>query len=574
MRLLSAVACCAVVLAVSRASAQDTTKKPFVSLSGSAEITNDVYEFKTENFIEAPRRPPNLTRLVLTPVLTIGDVISLPFNIQISSRETNFTTPLAENPTLAQFLENPLNNIGFISVSPKIGWAKLYLGTHSPMYSELTVGDQPIFGAGFDLTPGKFELASSAGIAQRAIDPDSAHGIKGAYRRSIYMTKIGFGNPDSSCVALNVLKMSDDPTSIHLAKVDSSTPQAQEGIVSSLNFGVQIAEPLRVSGEVAVSGFTMDQSAIKLDELNVIPDALLSTRVSTRADAAAALAIDFKQKSWGVRTSGKYIGPGYFTAGYPYLTPDRLEFLVAARVALFNGGLSLAASLGYRVNNLTETKGATMTQIIGSANAMATISDAFSITAQYANFGVRNNDKNDTLKIENVSNSFSISPTYTLQAGTSTHTFTASFALDKFDDLNTVTGAASSNNTRNIQAMYSMSMMEIPISTTLMVGNLVNSLPAQDLTINTVGLELSYDLLDGKLAPMIGGSYAEQTVKTDTLTASPDIQRMLRAGIRWQISKLFTFRVTGSRIGYSYGGSRSGEFFTESLLSSAISAQF
>src|SRR5207245_2696485 len=106
--------------------------------------------------------------------------------------------------------------------SPKIGWAKLYLGTHTPMYSELTVGDQPIFGAGFDLTPGKFELASSAGIAQRAIDPDSAHGIKGAYRRSIYMTRIGYGNADTSFVALNVLKMSDDPNSIHPLKIDST----------------------------------------------------------------------------------------------------------------------------------------------------------------------------------------------------------------------------------------------------------------------------------------------------------------------------------------------------------------
>jgi hypothetical protein len=214
-----------------------------------------------------------------------------------------------------------------------------------------------------------------------------------------------------------------------------------------------------------------------------------------------------------------------------------------------------------------------MTQIIGSANAMATISDAFSITAQYANFGVRNNETDSARKIENVSNSFSISPTYTLQAESSTHTFTASFALDKFDDLNTITGAASSNNTRNIQAMYSMSMMEFPIATMLMVGNLVNDLPTQDLAINTVGLELSYDLLDGKLSPMIGGSYAEQTVK-DTLLIGTDIQRVLRAGIRWQISKLFTFRVTGSTIGYSYGGSRSGEFFKESLLSSAISAQF
>lgn len=564
----------ALLAAAEQCLAQEAEKKPFVQFSGSAEVSNDVYDFWTNYANSEPaRRPPNLTRLVFTPTITIGDLISLPFNIQISSRETNFTTPLTENPTLAQFLENPLNNIGFISVSPKIGWAKLYLGTHTPIYSELTAGDQPIFGAGFDLTPGKFELASSAGIAQRAVDPDSTHGIKGAYRRSVYMTKIGFGNPDSSCVALNILKMSDDPNSIRVTKVDSSTPQAQEGIVSSLNFGVQIAEPLRLSGEVAVSGFTMDLAAIKADALNIIPDALLSTRVSTRADAAGMLAIDFNQKTWGVRTSGKYIGPGYFTAGYPYLTPDRLEFLVAPRVALFNGGLSLSTSVGYRVNNLTETKGATMTQFIGSANAMATLSDAFSISAQYANFGVRNNEKNDTIKIESVSNSFSVSPTYTLQASGSTHMFNATFSLDAFSDLNTITGAQASNNTRNIQGVYSLSLLSIPLTSMLMLGNLVNHLPAYDLTINSSAVEFSYDLLDGKLSPMIGGGYAESSVK-DTATHSPDIQRILRAGIRYQISKLLTFRMVGSMTGFSYGGSRSGEFFRESLLSSSISAQF
>lgn len=554
----------------------DSTQASLVGFSGTVTLSQDVYDFATTpDGIEAPRRPANLTRFVFAPTITIGDYISLPFNIQISSRETNFITSSVPNPTFVQFLENPLNNLGFISISPKIGWAKAYIGTHTPIYSELSTGDQQIFGGGFDLTPGKFELAASTGIAQRAIEPDSAHGIKGAYARTLYMAKLGFGNPDSSCFALNFVRMKDDPNSIARPLNDSTFPVPQEGALASANFAVQIADPLRLTGEAAVSGFTMDVNAAPADLGGILPSSILAQRISTRADVAGTLAIDWKNKTWGIKTSGKYIGAGFVTPGYPFLTPDRLEFLVAPRIALFDGGLALNTSLGYRVNNLSQTKAATSTQIIGSATALATFSDKFSISGQFANFGVRNSETNDTLKIQSVANSFSVTPTYVLTGSSGTHSISATFSLDEFNDYNTVTGALASNNTRNIQALYSASWTAIPLSTTLIASNLLNHLPATgDLTINSITLEMDYSLLESKLTPMVQGTYSEGATVTSSTTFSPDIQRQLRIGLKWQIAKQLTLRITGTTTGFTYGGTRPGESFRESLIESSIGAQF
>jgi hypothetical protein len=44
------------------------------------------------------------------------------------------------------------------AVNPKYKWAEIQLGTQYLNYSNLSTGDIGIFGAGFDLRPGKFEL--------------------------------------------------------------------------------------------------------------------------------------------------------------------------------------------------------------------------------------------------------------------------------------------------------------------------------------------------------------------------------------------------------------------------------
>ncbi len=538
-----------------------------VRLSGSAAATADVYGFSANDSTLQPRRPSSLLRLVLTPTLAIGDHISLPFNIMLSSQETNVVTPNAKNSTFLQFIQNPLNNLGFLSVAPRIGWLQAYLGTHVPRYSELSAGDEQVFGAGVDLTPGLFRFALSAGSVQRAIEADSANNVRAAYARHVVLGKIGYGDENGTFAHLNLVRAKDDAASLTRRPAGLAP---QEGALASLNFRIGVSETVGLSGEAAASAFTRDLNADPVDFSSPLPASMYRQNVSTRSDYAGTLALAWDEGDFGVKTSGKYIGAGYVSLGYPYLQPDRLEFLLAPRARFFDKKLSLNASIGHRTNNLSSTKGATSTQIIGSANAFALISEEWSVALRYANFGVRNNVSNDTLRVETVSNAFSVAPTYTLRAQAATHTITASYALDAFTDHNVVSGAQGSNNTQSVMLMYLGTWTETPLSLTASVHHMTNDLPAGALNMNTLSLGAGTSLFEGAVAPSVTVTYSNNRLASFTA----DRQVGARAGVQWRIADGLTLSSAVSVNDYRYGSAKPGAFFRETLFESALTTTF
>ncbi len=558
------VACCCILIgAASRIHAQE---RGLVTVSGSATVSADVYSFSSNDSTQLPRRPSSLYRFIFTPTITIGDYITLPFNIMLSSQETNVVTPNAKNSTFLQFIQNPMNNLGVLSFSPRIGWFQSYLGTHMPQYSELSAGDEQIFGLGIDLTPGKFRFAASAGNAQRAIEPDSINGVRGAYARHIYMTKLGYGS-EQSFLHLNVVRAKDD---VHSLRRRSADLLPQEGLLVTTNFRWGFSEALAVTGEIGSSAFTRDMEADLVDLNTPLPSSMFKHRMSTRADYAGTLALSYADADWGVRVSSKYIGAGYVALGYPFMQPDRLEFLLAPRVRFLDRKVNVNASIGHRTNNLSETKGATSTQIIGSANVLALVTDELSFTMRYANFGMRNNLKNDTLKVENVSNSFSIAPTLSLRGETVSHTITVSYSIDAFTDYNVLSGAQSTNNTQGVMLMYLVSLSELPLSVNLMGNHMTNDLPTGALTINSIGAGVSSTLLDGRVSPSLNVSWTENALASFTA----DTQTTVRAGVLWRITEMLSFNTALSLNNYLYGSSKPGASFDETFFEAAITTSF
>lgn len=550
------------------ARAQDSTR-PFVAFGGSATLTAEAYGMSADPWgAEPARRPPSLARLVLSPTLTLGDAVTLPFSIILTSRETNVTTPLANNPTFAQFVQNPANAIGFLSFAPKVEWAQAYIGSHTPQFSELTAGDEQIFGFGVDLTPGIFRVAASTGISQRAIEPDSAAGIRGAYRRRLTMAKIGVGTEEGSYVYLNAVRADDDTTSI-ARRPEGVDPQT--GVAASANFRIGITEKIYITGEAAASGFTRDTRAEAVDREIPIPKSVLDARTSTRLDVAGTMAFVMKADWWDIRAMTRYLGPGFVPIGFPFMQSDRLEFSVAPAVRLFENNLALSGSIGTRTNNLSETKGATSTQLTASLNAQAVITDALSLSARFANFGMRNNVANDTLKVENVARSFELSPTYTISGESAEHSITLSYALDAYTDYNTVTGREGSNNTQNIMGIWTTALTGIPLSANATVGYMTNDLPLAKFSILSASLGLGYRLLDGRLLPSIGVSHSRSRVNE---SAGEDLGMLLRLGVQWNATESITLSATASTNAYEYGATRSGARFRENLLETSLSTQF
>ncbi|HVZ40439.1 MAG TPA: hypothetical protein VHI13_14265 [Candidatus Kapabacteria bacterium] len=558
-----------ILLLLLREGASAQEERPAVSLSGSATLSGDLYSSSSDpSGSEGPRRPPSLFRLLLNPTVTIGDLVSLPFSIMLTSRETNVTTPIANNPTLTQFLQNPANGIGLLSFSPKIAWAQLYLGTHTPQFSELSWGDEQLFGVGVDLRPGTFRFAASAGTSQRAIEPDSAAGIRGAYARRAYMIKVGFGNEETSFIDLNGVRVVDDSTSIMHAPA-GVTPQ--EGLLASADFRIGIAHDLYITGEAAASAFTRDRTAPAINGDTPIPTALLDSRTSTRTDGAASLDVVAKGSFWGLKVGGKYIGAGYVPLGYPFMQSDRLEFRAAPSLTLFESALLLNGTIGFRTNNLTETKGTSSTQLTGSVNLLATLTDALSLTARFANLGVRNTVTNDTFKVQNVSRSFELSPTYTLALASSVQSFTLSFALDAYTDYNPVSGVEASNDTRSVTGLWVGTWTEMPLVLNASLNYLTNNLAVGSLAITSATFGVGYNFLQNRLTPSATASYTSTTFGGGS---AADAGLLLRLGVQWTITERIALNAAFSTNGYRYDASRAGAVFRENLLETSLTTRF
>src|ERR1017187_6584864 len=166
-----------------------------VHISGDIGLYGDFYRMNSsgDSAIQ-PRRPGTLIRLLFNPTISYKD-FSLPFTIMLCPQQTNVVTPLSNSGNIMDFIENPLNNVG---IAPKYKWVQLLLGSQTPYYSDLTLGNLPVFGAGINLTPGKFRFSFFTGISQRAIEMDTSKNIPGSYKRTFYSAKIGYGREDSS----------------------------------------------------------------------------------------------------------------------------------------------------------------------------------------------------------------------------------------------------------------------------------------------------------------------------------------------------------------------------------------
>lgn len=565
----------------------DSTESWF-SITGSATATMDLYDFTSDpSGSQAGRRPASLSRLLFSPVLKFGS-FSLPLQLMLTSPETNVTTPIISNPTLSQFFQSPANMLGISSLSQNLGWANFSLGAHTPQFSELSGGDQQIFGGGIDLKPGDFRIAASAGIVQRGVASDLTNGIRGAYQKDMYMAKIGYGKEDSSNVALNLVYSKDnrssianniisilpsrtiDGDSVTIIPADTVRLRAEEGMIASINSKIIITEGIDFKLEGAVSNFTRDMSSPLQDVEGNPFTAFMSSRSSTRTDIAGTTEIGIRMANWGVRLTGLYMGAGFVPIGNPFQQSDRIDVKVSPYLRLFNGDLSINGSIGNRINNLSETKGETLNQLIASANIAANITEEFSINGSYSNFGVRNNNRNDTLRIENVASAFSIDPSYTIVGESLVHVINAGFSKDQFEDFNVFTGALSSNNTTTYLGSYMVSIKEMGLTIGTSGSYMENALPTGAVIIRSIGLNASMSLLERTLFPT-----ASFSVGSSSLGGTTDSQSFIKAGLRWVAAKWITFGANYGNNNFEYGNIvPRGRSFSERFFQFSATSNF
>lgn len=532
---------------------------------GQISVYSDHYAFKASNDCTLTgRRPNQFTRFAITPYFVYKKELKIPVTLIFSANQTNSLTPASDKKSISSFLYNPAN---IIRIAPSYKWATLEIGSLYPQYSELTVGNISIFGAGLTLNPGKFLFEMSYGVSQRAISPDSTRFVAGAYERRLLNTKIGFGHVDSSYFFINATYANDITNSLTVKPLNT-TPE--QGFALAPSFGLRISKHIQWINEVGLSVHTLNKTNEITEEVTLPLTNIIKYNVTSKADFAASSSIKLKSKLWSMVLKGLYVGPGYTTFGYPYFQNDRIDLTASPQVRLLKNKIILTGTGGYRINNLLETKSQTNTQVLASINTYAVITKKLSLNATYSNFGFQNDATSDSLKIQQISNTITITPNYMVEGKKGTHTISVTYSKNDLSSFNTVSASNELIKSNNVGSYYSFLLKKKPLSINAGLDYFENN--SKDIGSKTSSIELGggYKFFKRKLKVSASAIFA----KNNRINYTTDKRLGAKFKLDYKSKSKYLFSLALSNNNYQYGSFRPNATFYEWFLKTAITKSF
>ncbi len=527
---------------------QDSKSKSKFKVTGGINLSQDFFLYQSNDTLYRPYRPKSFTRIAAYTTFSYGK-FSLPFSFSYILQQKgseSINSPIPSNFNLRDLL----NNYNQLSFSPTFGKLQINLGTQVPKYSELSCGDLPIFGVGFDWKPKRFRAAAFYGISQRGISSDSINRVVGSYQRTSFGGKLGVGEEEKSHFYINLVKHDDI---VNSATVNSPGVLPQENVVVSVENKLVFFKKFFIKSELGLSAYSNNLKVATLESdsftltINPIIKSLFKPRFTSSYGAAFVGSFGYKGTYWGFTTLGKAYSPEYRTLSYPFFQSDRLEWLVEPYFILFKSKVSLNGSIGVRKDNFFAKKLSVNTQTIGSANLTLMPTSNWIINLMYANFGMQNNVTNDTIRIQNVFSSYGINTSYTILRKKFNHVIMFSFFKNEFEDFNIVSGNFSNNITTTTTLGYSLNFLKIPLTLSTSGTIAENIIYLGTLKINMASINASYVLGKSKKANIGLGLNIIQTKQiegtpnfnfTNTLTLSYKLAKKLNIGTNATVNLL------------------------------------
>lgn len=542
-------------------------KKPKVSFSGSLGVNYEIYNFSQENYPTfRPRYPDNLFRFNVEATLSVGKYLTIPISVTFSNQKVVYSLPSLPEESVLDYIQNPANNI---SIHPKYKWFQAHLGTHTALYSPLSTGDIPMFGAGIDINPGKFIFSVNYGISQRAVEPNTSLNIPGAYRQNIIATRIGFGKIEGSRFTLNIVKIKDDINSISTAPLNA-TPI--EGILVSPYVKFKITKQIEFSTETAGSVYTSDLLNTGIIDEKIVQDVadFITINASSKADVAHNTRIDWKGKKMLLGGEINYVGARFLPVGYRFAERDILDYKINAGAKLFNEKANLTGSFGIRTNNLTDSKLSKSKRVIANLNVFAQLSKALSLSASYSNFGFSNDASLLNQRIELVNNSITLAPSYTFKTTKINHLIGANFGLNNFEQFNVNTNAFETTKSNTYGANYNLFFLKIPLNLNFQGLYLNNQMVTGSFSMFNYGLTASYKMFNKKIIPSLAVNFAN--INKEGYTA--DNRANIRFKVRYKITKKLNFKAEYRFTNYTYGSSKPNVLVDQHRIQFALQQKF
>jgi hypothetical protein len=494
-----------------------------ILVGGSISLESEYFELGSDLPAAQARRAPNFYRLRANPTLTVGE-LTIPIELRLTSRQTNYYTPRSANQSPLQFLQNPMNRV---SIAPRWRDVQLTAGSYTPRISELTAGSVQLFGGALDVTSGAYRVSGFAGTSQRAIEPAPA--VRGAYARTLGGIAVG-RSIGRDRITLGLLYAADDPSSVDMRPV-GLTPQS----IAVIGAATQVyLDATTLRAELAASRTA-----------RVVGDSSSSDGV---VDLALIAEARRSWRAWSLGVRARVIGAEFATPGQLFQESDLAEIIATPSARLFDDRLQLSGSLGWRTDNLADTKAASLTRLIGAIDGLWLLDSSWSLGGRLANYGISTSVEEDSLRVSTTTTSLAITPEWTTASPAGRHRASLSVGLDAYVDSNPVTGAARSTTSRLILARWSFRASGSPLALGASIALAGNDLDVGSYAQTTARGSAGYELLEGDLRPTAELAFATRTSGTTSqqrvhvrLAASAALPR----GARLDASAAVTLFETG-----------------------------
>lgn len=491
--------CLFTLLSITVSYAQDIgnlrNQKPF-AISGGLQLRGIYY---TATGIPAERSPFSYIFSGNVNLSLYG--LDVPLNFTVSEQQRSF--------------RQPFNQFG---LSPRYKWITVHLGYRSVVFSPYTLGGYTMYGAGLELTPGKFRFGFMYGKLASAttLDTTTQSLVPFSFSRKAYAVKIGVGN-EKTFFDISCLKAKDDAGSVPYKAYDSNfsvTPAANTviGVSTRVNFFKKMFIQANIAGSIytrdinsPISLDSFDNSLFKLARKFAIVNA--TTEFNTAADAA----IGYKTKTWGLKLQYNRIDPDFQSMGSYFFNNDLESYSIAPSIKLFKNKLRFSGSIGFQHDNVKDQKQATAKKTIGTANLGIDFTSKFGLDVMYTNFSNNQQPRTirfaDSLKIAQTTQNMSFSPRYIVANTKSSHTIIASANFMQLNDYNNYFAQnATSRNINFSQYFISYTYGFIPAQLSVSLNVSSTKMDASGTTDNNNGATISFTKSLFKSALSLNGS--------------------------------------------------------------------
>jgi hypothetical protein len=374
-------------------------------------------------------------------------------------------------------------------LSPSYKWIKLNLGHRSSNYSKYTISGQKSFGAGIELTPGKFRFAFLYGSFRRdkafkTINPNFFD--QSTYSRAGYAAKIGVGSKSNflDLVLMHIADKDDAYDSI-------SNLHPESNVAASLISKLSLSKNLKIKAEVAASIFTRNKLA-QAFETNNLPTYLQNStdyfniNTSSSISLAKDLSIDYKLKMFSIGIEYKRIDPGYKSLGSNYIRNDYENYGFKSSIRFKKGNIN--ANIGLLKDNLKNTKSAQTNRVVSRFSVNYNPSKKFSINANYSNFSTKQSEGriplNDTIRLYQVNKNMSIAPMIHFGNKKYTHSIVGNYSYADMLDKNKFAEYAIPVQTNTAFLQYSLQSIMHGFT----IGSNLSYIDFKSSTIHTTNL--------------------------------------------------------------------------------------